>query len=117
MIDLRELDETIDHLKRNGSTRKEAEQLALLYIARDHLVMESVGDKREAPSMEQYSRAAEPVPMQIEKEPPVPRSEFYEAAENAPFDLLMSVLDEHMESIKLLYPKEYAFIMRSLTTA
>jgi len=40
MIDLQEINETIDELKRNGSTVGAAEKLALLYIAREHMERE-----------------------------------------------------------------------------
>ena len=50
-----------------------------------------------------YSTAAEP------------QSDFVVAASSVPFGGLMQVLDEHMNAIKLVYPKEYELVMRKIS--
>jgi hypothetical protein len=41
-------------------------------------------------------------------------SEFVRAARKAGMPRLLDVLDEHMDCVRALYPKEYAAIMRRL---
>lgn len=59
MIDLKEIDETITKIKREGTSVKDAERLAVLYGLRAHMASESVQDVKEAP-VSAYSMAAEP---------------------------------------------------------
>ena len=59
MIDLKEIDETITKIKREGTSVKDAERLAVLYGLRAHMASESVQDVRQAP-VSAYSMAAEP---------------------------------------------------------
>lgn len=109
MIDLRELNETIDELKRSGSTIGAAEKLALLYIARDHMEQET----RSAfdPVERGYSQAAAPEPSVADVEP---KSAFLAACNGVPVEDLLKVLDEHMSAIFVLYPKEHEMIIRKL---
>ena len=41
-------------------------------------------------------------------------SEFVQAAKKAGISRLLDVLDEHMDCIQAMYPKEYAAILRRL---
>lgn len=115
MIDLREIDETIDELKRNGSTIGAAEKLALLYIAREHMERES-GQKLPTETAQNYVQAAAPVPdMETGRRVKVHgKSEFLAACDGARIEDVLYVLDEHMEAIKVLYPKEYDAIVLKL---
>ena len=57
MIDLKEIDETIAKIKRDGTSVTDAERLAVLYGLRAHMASESVQDVRQAP-VSAYSMAA-----------------------------------------------------------
>lgn len=100
MIDWSEVDREIDRMENGDLTYNSASKLAALYSIRDHKQAEPVG----------YSFAADPP----EVAPAMQGSEFVEACVGVPIDHVLSVLDEHMEGIKLLYPKEYRAILRKL---
>ena len=111
MIDLREIYDTIDDLRREGSTIGQAEKLALLYIAADYMEREERQQNAQS-----YAHAAAPNPA---KEMPVlvttrGTSEFLAACEGVPVDAVLKILDEHMEAIRVLYPKEFDAILRRL---
>lgn len=105
MIDLREIRETIDDIRRHGTTIGQAEQLALLYIAADYMEREE-GVQDEAT---QYSRTAAPERVSVE-----PKSDFLAACDGLDVQDVLDVLDEHMEAIRVLYPKEFAAVVRRL---
>ena len=111
MIDLREINETIDELKRNGSTVGAAEKLALLYIAREHMEREEQGAIPERHMKSGYSRAAAPLPTIIKVEP---RSKFLEVCDGAEIEEVLKVIDEHMEAIIVLYPREYDALIEKI---
>lgn len=108
MIDLREINETIDQLRRKGDTIQAAEQLALLYITRDYIQREERGreERSELQKMSAYSQAAAPDMIVVE-----PKSEFLSACNGAPMGEVFAILDAHMETIQVLYPKEYEAIV------
>ena len=109
MIDLREIDETIEELKRHGNSIQAAERLEMLYIARDYMLKES--DQSE----QNYSQAAAPMkdetPLIIQTKR---TSEFLTACDGAPVDDVLDVIDEHMEAIRVLYPREYEAIVQKI---
>ena len=111
MIDLREIDETIDELKRHGNTIQAAERLAMLYIAREYMIKE-----HSAQTMQDYAQAATPAPMDVTPAIASTRrtSEFLTACDGAPVEGILDVLDEHMEAIRVLYPKEYDAIVERI---
>lgn len=110
MIDLREIYDTIDQIKRTGTTVGQAEKLALLYIAADHMEREEAGRRIPDDVGKGYSQAAEPEKkaghVQIE-----PTSDFLEACNGAKVEDVLRVMDEHMEAIAVLYPKEYEAVV------
>lgn len=111
MIDLREIDETIDELRRHGNTIQAAERLAMLYIARDYI-------SRENPeqTIQEYAQAAAPASVDITPAIASTRrtSEFLTACDGAPVEGILDVLDEHMEAIRVLYPKEYDAVVERI---
>ena len=107
MIDLREIDETIDELKRHGNSIQAAERLAMLYIAREYMSKENA-----AQTMQEYAQAA--VPKTQARVSTKRTSEFLTACDGAPIEGILDVLDEHMEVIRLLYPKEYDAIVKRI---
>lgn len=115
MIDLREIEETIEQLKREGSTVAQAQKLALLYIARDHMLEE---DAKTAPVIPAASYAAAP-PDLADDAPVVPdytedASEFLQACAGRDVRDVLGVVDQHMEAIRIVYPKQYAIILQML---
>lgn len=83
MIDLDIVKEEIAALEQEDTTYETCERLAWLYIVRDGLLKKRVAEL------------------------PDTRSEFLKAASEAPTDALLTVLDEHMDAIKVIYPQEY----------
>lgn len=106
MIDLREIDETIDELKRHGNTIQAAERLAMLYIARDYMVREN-----NMQSAQDYSEAAAPPPVIAKANH---TSDFLAACDGAQIGLILDVLDEHMDAIRVLYPREYDSVIERI---
>lgn len=93
MIDLDTIEREIHDLEaRGGTTYSMCERLAWLYIVRDHLV----------PPTEQ-------------KQDALKGSEFLEAASNVPYPVLMGVLDEHMQAVRVVQPKEYESVMAKIS--
>ncbi len=115
MIDLRELDETIDNIKRNGATINDAVMLAMMYIARDHMMREESAHM-PAQRAHDYSRAAEPTRVVETPDRIKTRgtSRFLAACGGLPTHDVMALIDEHMDVIRVLYPKEYEAILRRL---
>lgn len=116
MIDLREIRETIDEIKRHGTTISQAEKLALLYIAADHMEQEETAKARELPERVEsgYSRAAAPEPENVRVEH---KSEFLTACDGSRIEDVLRILDEHMEAIMVLYPKEHKKIILMIENA
>lgn len=108
MIDLREIRETIDEIKRNGTTVGQAERLALLYIVQEHMEREEA-ERQNPENVERgYSQAAAPEPENVRIEH---KSEFLAACDGSRIEDVLRILDEHMEAIMVLYPKEYKKII------
>lgn len=107
MIDLRQIDETIDDIKRNGTTRKAAEQLALMYIVRDHL-----SEETKTASVERMIQSASFASASSQTDENA--SEFRRLADAAPYNVLMDIMDEHMTCVAVMFPKEYNAIISEL---
>ena len=91
MISLDVIEREIQELEARGDTTyAQCERLAWLYICRDHLVPTEGGSEttRELRG-----------------------SEFLEAASGVPYERLMAVLDEHMEAMRIVTPREYESVM------
>lgn len=101
MIDLKEIDETITKIKREGTSVKDAERLAVLYGLRAHMASESVQDAREAP-VSTYSMAAEP------------ESEFRAACAGLSSAELIDALEDTIQGLQIVAPKAYAAAIRKL---
>lgn len=115
MIDLRELNETIDDIKRKGGTINDAIRLAMLYIAKEHMQREDSA-RMPAETAQNYALAAAPTPdKETDRRVKVRgTSEFLAVCDGARIEDVLMVLDEHMEAIKVLYPKEYDAIVQKL---
>ncbi|WP_308275230.1 hypothetical protein [Prevotella sp.] len=108
MLAERDLLETIEECKAvKRPTAATCQLMASCYTILDHMFPE-------------YSRSADVSPVSLYSSAPAPQndeisgSEFAIAANLAGMKRLLEVMDEHMECIRLIYPKEYAAIMRRL---
>lgn len=101
MLTERDLLETIEECRAvKKPTAATCQLMASCYTILDHLFPET--PRSVEPSAQMYSMAS------------APESEFTEAAIKAGMKRTLEVLDEHMECIRALYPKEYRAILRML---
>lgn len=97
MIDMGEVNRAIDELENGDTTFHSCEKLATLYSVRDHMN----GNLRYTPE-NRYSFAA------------APKSEFLQACEGVPTQPLLEIIDAHLESVKMVYPKEYNYVLLNI---
>ena len=108
-MDIDEINEHIRKLKCEETNWQSVNKLAALCTVRDEL------EEKQAPETQIQSlppadyRAAYSTAVE-------PQSDFVAAASAVPFSGLMQVLDEHMNAIKLVYPKEYELVMRKIVS-
>lgn len=88
MISLETIEREIDELEARETSYHLCERLAWLYIVRDHLRPQK--DKRT---------------QELEG------SDFLEACNGKSYPAMMNVLNEHMEAIRAMYPKEYESVI------
>jgi len=83
-MDIREIEEEIEDLELSETTWQNIDKLSQLYIIRNNFIKDgqSYGD-----------------------------SEFLKACENVDVKSLLILLDEHMEIIRMLHPKEYSALI------
>lgn len=96
MIDIQEIQEEINRIEQEETSYQNCMKLSVLYSVLDH------NSKPERFSDYSYGS-----------------SEFLLSVQNAPIDEVLSILDEHMDAVRLLYPKEYNQLIekiRVLTT-
>ncbi len=107
-MDIEEINEHIRKLKCEETSWQSVEKLAALCTVRNELdekQIEKLSSTAFQPvSISAYSTATEPEP----------KSDFVAAASSVPFGGLMQVLDDHMNAIKLVYPKEYELVIRRI---
>lgn len=88
-MDVIEIDNEIKRLEKMDATYDILNKLAVLYSIKDHHVERmSVGSRSS--------------------------SEFIEAISGAPIDEALEILNEHMDAIKILHPREYTAILSRL---
>lgn len=107
-MDIDEINDHIHKLKCGSTDWQSVEKLAALCTVRDELEPKQTPEAQsqvlpQSSYPTAYSTAAEP------------QSDFVAAASAVPFSGLMQVLDEHMNAIKLVYPKEYELVMRKIS--
>ncbi|MCQ2369225.1 MAG: hypothetical protein MJ007_01970 [Paludibacteraceae bacterium] len=86
---MRAINEEIERLTNADTTYQNCQKLAVLYSIKDH----------NTDKVAVYSHAS---------------SKFMKAVAGVPMEQALTVLDEHMEAIQLLYPKEYTAICDKL---
>lgn len=89
MIDLNIIDNEIERLEAEEMSYQTCARLADLYSIKDHY----------RPIYSRYSYS---------------QSEFLQACQNAPYEAVLNVIEEHMQCINALYPKEYAAVIRKI---
>ena len=97
MISMEQIDGEIDVLENEKPTHIVMEKLANLYIVRDHMTIQP-----------ETTLNTDIVPLFKNK------SEFMEVCSSKDISKVLEALDEHMEAIKLLYPKEYDSIIEKI---
>ena len=95
-MDIEEIKREITNLENGDTTYGACERLSILYNVRNNLVA--------APEVNQESYSFDTHPT----------SEFMNAAVNAPREEFLQIMDEHMEVIQLLHPKEYAAVISKI---
>lgn len=92
MIDLKEIEMEIEKLESQDINYDVCSKLADLYSIKDHF----------KPKYSQYSFG---------------QSEFLQVCQNAPYEAILSIINEHMDCINALYPKEYSAIIKKIREA
>lgn len=95
MISLETIEREISELEARETSYRLCERLSWLYTVRDHLL-------------------AERCPQNASVTPGMEGSEFLEAASGVPYRELMRVMDEHLETIRLIYPKTYDSLVQRI---
>lgn len=94
MIDLETIEREISELEARQPSYKACERLSWLYIVRDHL----------------YEKMY-PLEGKTALKSALSGSEFLDAANGKPYEDVLRVVDEHLETIRLLYPKTYSALV------
>lgn len=97
MIDLETIEREIDKLEHREASYKLCERLSWLYSVRDHLyekIYPQEGGERLKTALS--------------------GSEFLDAASGKPYEDVMKVIDEHLATIQLLYPKTYDSVIERI---
>ena len=94
MIDLETIEREISELEAREASYRLCERLSWLYIVRDHLY-----EKMYPPEGKAVLKSA------------LGGSEFLDAANGKPYEDVMKVVDEHLETIRLMYPKTFSAII------
>jgi hypothetical protein len=95
MISLETIEQEILELETRDTTWTNVERLAWLYVVRDHLVNNRRGELLETFVSDNLG-------------------EFLDACNGLALPEILSVLNEHLEAIKLIYPREYDLIIQRL---
>lgn len=94
MIDLETIEREISELEARQASYKLCERLSWLYIVRDHLYA-----KNYPTDENKHLKTA------------LSGSEFLDAANGKPYEDVMKVVDEHLETIRMLYPKTFSALL------
>lgn len=90
MIDLDKIEAEIDRLELRPTSFYACRRLSTLYNVRDHLLAERYPKEVDA-NLKLTLRG----------------SDFLDAANGKPYEDVLKIVDEHLETIKMLYPKTY----------
>lgn len=93
-MSIEEVERTILELEKRDTTYATCERLAWLYIVHDHLTQRIVKEKARAAEMD--------------------GSSFLSACSGAEIAEILHVLNEHMEAVRVIYPKEYSAVVEKI---
>ena len=99
-MDMQEIEQAMHTLANGDTTYDAVMRLAALKVVRDHLSGENAN--------------AEPQTIKAVPQEPIYESEFQEVMAQIPYDKAMQVIDEHLEALRIVCPKEYDSLMRKL---
>lgn len=94
MLSIEEVERTILELEKHDTTYATCERLAWLYIVHDHLTQRIVQEEARAAEME--------------------GSPFLSACSGAEIAEILRVVNEHMEALRVIYPKEYSAVIEKI---
>lgn len=94
MLSIDEVERTILELEKRDTTYTTCERLAWLYIVHDHLTQRIVQEKARAAEME--------------------GSPFLSACSGAEIEEILRVMNEHMDALRMIYPKEYDAVVKRI---
>ena len=94
-MDMAEIKREIERLEAGDTNYSSCTKLATLYTVRD-------GMTAPDPAVSAYSYADGPA------------SEFRSAINGVPMDYVLDVIEEHLDAVKIMFPKEYSAVLRRL---
>ena len=94
MLSIEEVERTILELEKRDTTYATCERLAWLYIVHDHLTQRIVPEKARAAEMD--------------------GSPFLSACSGAEISEILRVVNDHMEAVRVIYPKEYEAVVKRI---
>lgn len=97
MIDLETIEREISELEARQPSYKACERLSWLYIVRDHLYA-----KMYPPEGKTALKSA------------LSGSDFLDAANGKPYEDVMRLVDEHLETLRLVYPKTFSALVEKI---
>lgn len=98
MISLETIEREINELEcRRDTTYSVCQRLSWLYTVRDHLYAKIYPQEEKAGLKSSLSG-----------------SDFLDAANGKPYESVMGIVDEHMETVRLLYPKTYEALVQRI---
>jgi hypothetical protein len=97
MLDLQIIEDEIKELESGETSYKTCERLAWLYTVKNYYQPQSVAQKASDDLAEVSGD-----------------SEFMQAVEGLPVSQIMEVIDNHMEAIKVVCPKEYESVVNKI---
>lgn len=101
MLNYDEIRGEIRRLENADTTYANVEKLSMLYQVLNNAPDRSESSEKYSPEPKySYTQASD--------------SEFIQAIMNAPIDGVINVIDEHLEAVRILYPKEYRAVLRKI---
>lgn len=104
---IKEIEWAISELEGEETSKAGYILLAALHICRDHML----GVSAPQPQIVAYSEVAAPVDEKLGR---YGDSEFLQAVEGLDPGAAWAVMNEHMESLRIVYPRAYEGVMRKL---
>lgn len=98
MLDMDEIEEQIARREMGDTSWANCQALAILYTILDHHGKATEVQKASAPA-------------EREKTGALGESEFLQAASGVDVEELMSIIDKHMEALKIVFPGEYESVI------